>query len=345
MELSIVDLSPVPPAGTPVEAFADSVDLAQRAEQWGYSRFWLAEHHGVGESNAGSNPEVLIARIAAMTGRIRVGSGTVLLNHYSPFKVAEVFRVLHAMSPDRIDLGLGRADGLPVVDYALQRDRSQIQQFDDHEQQVTEVLAWLDDAFPDDHPFSQVRVVDGVPGNPQPWLLGSSPASAAIAGKLGMRYCFAGFIDPLAATTAAATYRDHFRPYAFPSGVGTPQVALATNVACGETDAEGDRLRSTVELYYLRRSGRVPRGPLATPDEAIAALGGIPSPSHVMPGSWPRNISGGPQRVRDMLEVMAADLGAQEIVIQDRIACRNDRVRSYELLADAFALTSSPGMV
>lgn len=224
----MVDLSPVPPGGSPVEAFADSVDLAQRAEEWGYSRFWVAEHHGIGGGNAGSNPEVLIARIAAMTERIRVGSGTVLLNHYSPFKVAEMFRVLHAMSPDRVDLGLGRANGLPVVDYALQRDRSQIQHFDDHEQQVTEVLAWLDAAFPDDHPFSQVRIVDGLPGNPQPWLLGSTPISGVIAGKLGMRYCFAGFINPKGAKSAAETYREHFRPSPFPQR-GTAAVRLPRN--------------------------------------------------------------------------------------------------------------------
>lgn len=341
MKLSMVDLSPVPPGGTPVDAFADSVDLARRAEQLGYWRFWVAEHHGLGGGNAGSNPEVLIARIAAMTERIRVGSGTVLLNHYSPFKVAEMFRVLHAMSPDRIDLGLGRANGLPVVDYALQRDRSQIQRFADYDEQVAEVLAWLDDAFPDDHPFSRVRIVKGVLGNPQPWLLGSTPNSAVIAGKLGMRYCFAGFINPRAARRAAETYREHFRPSAFPSGVQEPYVSLGINVTCGDTDAEGDRLRSTVEVFYRRlRSGTLPEG-LARPEEAIAELGDVPAPSEVAPGSWPQHISGGPRRVREMLEVMAADLGAQEIVIQDMIARREDRIRSYELLADAFALTAA----
>lgn len=339
MELSLVDLSPVPPGGSAVEAFADSVATSQFAERLGYKRFWVAEHHGHATTNAGSNPEVLIARIAALTEHIRVGSGTVLLNHYSPFKVAETFRVLHAMSPGRIDLGLGRANGLPAVDYALQRDRSTVQHLDDYDQQVTEVLAWLDSAFPADHPFAQVHAVAGAPGGPQPWLLGSSPNSAVLAGRLGLRYCFAGFINPRAAITAADLYRRNFQPSPFPSGVQEPYLALGMNVTCGETDADGDRLRATVEVFYRRlRSGRLPDGPLPDPDRAVAELGAVPDPSRVRPGSWPQHISGGPGRVREMLEIMAADLGADEIVLQDLIGRRDDRLRSYELLAEAFDL-------
>ncbi|HVW44604.1 MAG TPA: LLM class flavin-dependent oxidoreductase [Amycolatopsis sp.] len=340
MKLSMVELSPVPPGGSAIEAFADSIDLAQRAEAWGYSRFWVAEHHGGGAGNAGSTPEVLIARIAAETAHIRVGSGTVLLNHYSPYKVAETFRVLHAMSPGRIDLGLGRANGLPVADYALQRDRSAIQRFDDYPQQVAEVLSWLGGVFPGDHPFSQIRITPGTPGNPEPWVLGSSPDSAVVAGTLGLRYCFAGFINPRAAITAAQTYREHFRPSSFPDGIAEPYVALGINVTCAETDAEAARLRSSVELFYRQlRSGTLPTG-LPAPEEAIAALGGVPGPSQVRPGSWSQHISGGPDTIRDMLQIMADDLGAEEIVLQDMIARREDRLRSYALLADTFELSA-----
>lgn len=338
----MVDLSPVPPGGGPTEAFADSVEMAQRAERLGYSRFWVAEHHGRSEGAAGSNPEVLIARIAALTERIRVGSGTVLLNHYSPFKVAEVFSVLHAMSPGRIDLGLGRANGRPVVDFALQRDRSQIQHLDDYPEQVAEVVAWLDNAFPEDHPFAAVRLHANAEGAPEPWVLGSSPDSAVLAGRLGLRYCFAGFINPGAATTASAMYHEHFRPAQSPSGVQEPHLALGMNVSCGETDAEGDRLRATVELFYQRlRAGVRKRGPLPTPDEAVSELGGVPRPSDVRPGAWPQHISGGPERVAEMLQIMADDVGAKEIILQDLIARREDRVRSYELLAGA--LLPAPG--
>jgi len=341
MKLSLVDLSPIPVGADGVDALRDSVSLAQHAERLGYERFWVAEHHGTTQQ-AGSAPEVLIARVAALTERIRVGSGTVLLNHYSPLKVAEVFRTLHAMSPGRIDLGLGRANGLPAADYALRRDRSSIQSVDDYDEQVTEVMAWLDAAFPDDHPFSQVAVLPSVTGGPEPWLLGSSPNSAVLAGRLGLRYCYAGFINPGAGVAAGEAYRSSFRPSPFASGVAEPHLALGMNVTVGETDADADRLRSTVELFYRRlRSGQLPRGPLPAPEEAIAELGGAPAPSRVAPGSWPQHISGGPQHVREMLEVMAADLDAKEIVIQDMIARREDRLRSYELLADAFELSDA----
>lgn len=341
MQLSMVELSPVPPGGTAIDAFADSVDLAQRAEAWGYSRFWVAEHHGGGAGNASSTPEVLIARIAANTHHIRVGSGTVLLNHYSPYKVAETFRVLHAMSPGRIDLGLGRANGLPVADYALQRDRSAVHRFDDYPEQVAEVLSWLGAAFPDDHPFSQIQLLPGVPGNPEPWVLGSSPNSAVIAGTLGLPYCFAGFINPRAAVTAAQTYREHFRPSQFPDGIAKPHVSLGINVTCADSDADADRLRSSVELFYQRlRSGTLPTG-LPTPEEAVAELGAVPRPSQVKPGSWPQHISGSPHTIRDMLQIMADDLGAEEIVVQDMIARREDRLHSYALLSEAFDLPTT----
>lgn len=339
MKFSIVDISPVPEGGTARDAFVNSVALAQHAERLGYHRYWVAEHHGAAATNAGSNPEVLIARIAALTVRIRVGSGTVLLNHYSPFKVAETFRALHAMSPGRIDLGIGRANGLPVADFALQRDRREQQRFDDYDSQVAEVLGWLDQAFPADHPFAQVRIDGGVPGGPQPWLLGSSPNSAALAGRLGLPYCFAGFINPRGAAAAVQLYREQFQPSPFPSGVREPLVSLGMNVTCAPTDEEADRRRATVELFYRRlRAGIFPTAPLPSADAAVAELGGVPAPSVVSPGSWPQHISGGPSRVREMLEVMAADLGADEIVVQDLIASQVDRQESYALIADAFDL-------
>jgi luciferase family oxidoreductase group 1 len=335
MKLSMVDLTPVPRGGTAIEAYDQSVRLAQWAERLGYERYWAAEHHG---KIAGNVPEVLIARVAALTERIRVGSGVVLLNHYSPYKVAEVFQALEAMSPGRIDLGLGRANGRPESDYALQRDRSQILRFDDYDQQVTEVMAWLDGAFPEDHPFSAVRMSRG--DGPQPWVLGSSPSSAVLAGRLGLRYCFAGFINPSAAVAAGTAYRANFRPSPFPSGVQEPYAALGMNVSWGETDADGDRLRASVELFYkLLRSGEMNwRGPLPTAAEAVEQLGAVPAPSSVLPGAWPQHISGGPARVREMLETMAADVGACEIVLQDMIGDAAERWRSYELLAEAFEL-------
>lgn len=340
MKLSIVDLSHVPTGGTAIDAMANSVDLARRAERLGYHRYWVAEHHANGDQTASSNPEVLIARIAALTSTIRVGSGTVLLNHYSPFKVAETFKLLHAMTPGRIDLGIGRANSGPVVDYALQRDRREMLRLDDYDQQVLEVLSWLDNAFPGDHPFAQVDLMASVPGNPEAWLLGSSPNSARLAGQLGMRYCFAGFINPGAATTAASIYRSSFTPRDFASGPREPFMAVSINACVAETETEAAKLRATVELYYQRLfAGRFSRDPLPLPEEAVAELGGIPDPVEVKPGSWPARISGTPAQMAEMLRIIAADVGAEEVVIQDQIARHEDRVRSYELLA------SVPGLV
>lgn len=154
-------------------------------------------------STASSTPEVLVARAAALTDRIRVGSGVVQLNHYSPFKVAEAFAVLDAMSPGRIDLGIGRASSAPALDFALRRVRSAAP-VDDYAEQVAEVLAWLYDAFPDGHPFAGHPLLPGVADRPQPWLLGSSTQSAVLAGRLGMRY---GSANPGASRAAARPTR------------------------------------------------------------------------------------------------------------------------------------------
>lgn len=337
MKLSIVDLSHVPTGGTAVDAMRNSTELAQMAERLGYHRYWVAEHHANGNQTASSNPEILIARIAALTSHIRVGSGTVLLNHYSPFKVAETFKLLHAMTPGRIDLGLGRANSGPMVDLALQRDRSRVFQADDYPQQILEVLAWLDSSFPEGHPFGEVKVMDSVPGNPEPWLLGSSPNSARLAGQLGMRYCFAGFINPGAAKVAAENYRASFTPGDTTIGPQEPYFSLGINAVIAEMEDEANRLRSTVEVYYKRLfAGAFSRDPLPLPEEAIAELGGVPDSVVVRPGSWPARISGTPEQMGEMLTTIASDVQADEVIIQDQIARHEDRVRSYELLAGVF---------
>lgn len=337
MQLSIVDTSQVPAGQTAVEALAATAELARLADRLGYARYWLAEHHGAGRMNASSSPEVMIARVASVTGRIRVGSGGVLLNHHSAFRIAETFRLLHAMFPGRVDLGLGRATGGPVVDLALQRDRSRRLHLDDHGEQIVEVLAWLDRAFPDDHPFASTPLFPGVAGNPEPWVLGSSPSSAAVAGALGLPYCFAGFISPTAVGSALDAYRRAFRPSPSPTGVSEPRTMVGVNVSCGETEEEASRLRASVELFY-ERLFRGEIRPLPAADDAVAELGGLPAPSRYAAGDWPRSISAAPDRLRELLETMADEVGADELILQDLISDRADRRRSYELIAGAFEL-------
>jgi luciferase family oxidoreductase group 1 len=206
MRLSVLDQSPVPEGSTGPEALRNTLDLAQLADRLGYHRYWLAEHHGL--SLAGPSPEVLIGPIASATQRIRVGSGGVMLPHYSPFKVAENFSLLAGLYPNRIDLGIGRASGTdPLTTYALQRDRRQVAP-DDFPQQLAELLAHFDRTLPADHPFS--RLGDSLPGGgakPQTWLLGSSAQSAVWAAQLALPYAFADFINPRGAEIARS-YRE-----------------------------------------------------------------------------------------------------------------------------------------
>ncbi|HET7324218.1 MAG TPA: LLM class flavin-dependent oxidoreductase [Halococcus sp.] len=344
MELSIVDLAPIPEGGTATEAFENTVERAQHAEQLGYSRFWVAEHHDFTNRIASTTPEVLIAHIAANTSTIRVGSGTVLLNHYSPYKVAETFSVLDALAPGRIDLGLGRATGNPVSDYALQEDRSQHQQHsDDHAEKINEAAAHLYEGFPDDHQFSELSLARSRDDVPDVWVLGSSPSSAAIAGELGLRYCFASFIRPKPAVRAFEVYRDRFQPSSFGAGPNSPEGMLAVNVTCAETDQEAARRRVTTEASRQRlQRGNTDAPPIRSADEAIEELGGVPdpTPTDLQPGDWPRQISGSPSTVRDLLEQMTAQASVDKTVVQNQIADSENVLRSHELIAEAFDLTA-----
>src|SRR5947209_11541382 len=194
MLVSVLDQSPIPEGSTGAQALHNTLDLARLADGLGYHRYWVAEHHG-GPMLAGPSPEVLIGPIAAATEAIRVGSGGVMLPHYSPLKVAETFTILAALYPDRIDLGLGRAAGTdPLTTFALQRDRRQAAP-DDFPQQLAELLAYFEDDLPEDHPFQRLAgTLPGLPALPYVWLLGSSPQSAVWAGELGLPYAFADFI-------------------------------------------------------------------------------------------------------------------------------------------------------
>ncbi|MBV9414087.1 MAG: MsnO8 family LLM class oxidoreductase, partial [Solirubrobacterales bacterium] len=210
MRLSVLDQSPIPEGSSGADALHNTLDLARLADELGYHRYWVAEHHG-GPMLASASPEALIGPIAAATSGIRVGSGGVMLPHYSPLKVAETFTILAGLYPGRIDLGLGRAAGTdPLTTFALQRDRRQASP-DDFPQQLAELLAYFDDALPADHPFARLAgTLPGRPELPAPWLLGSSPQSAIWAGQLALPYAFADFINAEGAEIAKL-YRERFQ--------------------------------------------------------------------------------------------------------------------------------------
>src|SRR5271168_2891571 len=228
--LSVLDQSPISEGSSGAEALQNTLDLARLADRLGYHRYWVAEHHG-GPMLAGPSPEALIGPIAAATESIRVGSGGVMLPHYSPFKVAETFSLLAGLFPGRIDLALGRAAGTdPLTTFALQRDRRTAGP-DDFPQQLAELLGYLDDRLPADHPFARLaKTLPGIPERPEPWLLGSSPQSAIWAAELGLPYAFADFISAGGAEITAL-YRERFAEHAHADS--EPRTAVAVWVICG----------------------------------------------------------------------------------------------------------------
>src|ERR671910_3784633 len=244
MRLSVLDQSPIPDGSTPAQALRNTVDLGCHAERLGYGRYWLAEHHAT-PALACAAPEVLIGAVAAATEQIRVGSGGVMLPHYSPLKVAEVFSTLAGLHPERIDLGIGRAPGTDQMTMlALQRDRRQASP-DDFPEQLTELLALLEDRVPANHPFRRLaRTLPGLPEAPEPWLLGSSPQSAIWAAELGLPYAFADFINRDGAGIAT-DYQRRFDP-----GVrlAAPRTAVATWALAAETEEEAWRLTASSRM-------------------------------------------------------------------------------------------------
>lgn len=337
MKLSIVDLSNILPGDTRHDAFRQSIEVAQLAEELGYERFWVAEHHG-GAIGAGRAPEVLIAALGAHTKRIRLGSGAVLLNHYSPYKVAELFCTLNELYPGRIDLGVGRATAGPVIDYALQQDRSQLFRADS-DQQLSELVAWLEGGFPPGHPFAQqpLQTIDSLP---ELHVLGSSPWSASAAGRRGLRYVFAGFINQAGTPSIMDRYRNHFRPSQGAVGISQPEVILAVHLVCAESEEEARRQLAPVHIVYRNLARGEINSPLLSPDDAVAAWGGLPALEPYEPGSRvpPRFLGGTPDQVKEQLQQLAHDLSVTEIMIQDMITDYGARRRSYELLADVFGI-------
>jgi len=332
MLLSVLDQSPIAQGSTGADALRNTLDLAQLADELGYHRYWVAEHHG-GPMLAGPSPEVLIGPIAAATREIRVGSGGVMLPHYSPLKVAESFTILAALFPGRIDLGLGRAAGTdPLTTFALQRDRRQAAP-DDFPQQLGELLAYFDDALPEDHPFRHLAAtLPGRPELPVPWLLGSSEQSGIWAGELGLRYAFADFINPNG-SEIAKLYRQRFVPA---RDLQAPRTAVAAWVLCAPTDEEAQFLATSSRMTFtqLRRGKLIAVPP---PETAVRFLEqeGKP-PTGGIPGR--RAIIGSPEKVRADIETLADEYQADEVIVVTITFDHQVRRRSYELLAEAMIL-------
>lgn len=333
LALSVLDQAPISQGMSAGDALRNSIDLAQRVERLGYTRYWVAEHHAT-SMLACSSPETLIGPIGMATSRIRVGSGGVMLPHYSALKVAESFHMLSAMMPGRVDLGIGRAPGSdPLTAWALQRDKRQAAP-DDFPEQLGELLACIRDGFAAHHPMA--RAVRSLPENERPdvWLLGSSPQSGIWAAERGLPYAFADFIAPGGAAIAQAYARD-FKPSA---SLAAPRVIVAVWALCAETDEEAERLASSSRMAFAHfLSGhpiQVPPVPVA---EAFLREHADLLDSIVRRR---RAIVGSPAIVREKLEAVAAEYGATELMIVTITHEHAARYRSYELIAKAFGLSA-----
>src|SRR5215467_6991328 len=262
LRLSVLDQSPVSQGSTGGDALRNSIDLARLAERLGYSRYWVAEHHAT-PMLACASPEVLIAAIGSATSTIRVGSGGVMLPHYSPLKVAETFSMLSGLYGERIDLALGRAPGSdPVTAFALQRDRRTAAP-DDFPDQLTELLAYVHDRMPVTHRFARLARLPGGSLRPDVWLLGSSPQSGLWAAELGLPYAFADFINPVGGVDIAERYRQQYVPS---KQHPVPRVIAAIWALCAETDEEANRLAASSRMAFtLFLQGRlIPVPPIET---------------------------------------------------------------------------------
>ena len=339
LRLAILDQSPIVSGRGADASIRETLELARLADALGYGRYWLAEHHN-SESHAGSAPEMLVAAIGATTRRIRVGTAGVMLPHYASLKVAEQFRVAEAIAPGRIDLGLGRAPGSdgrtafalnPNANEAAERFPNQVQ----------EVLGWLGEGLPANHPFRMVTASPVVPTRPQVWILGSSGYGAQVAAHFGLPYCFAHFISDRGSEQVMALYRNAFQPRPdMPGRLAAPHGALGVFALVADTEAEAWRLYRSRELWRLfRYQGRFPPLPSVAEAEVYPYT---PADRAHLDDIRATAMVGAPEQVKAKLEALATRHGARELAILSPCHDAAARQRSYRLLAETFGLSAVP---
>jgi luciferase family oxidoreductase group 1 len=321
--LSVLDLVPIAEGSTAGQAMRNSVELARLADRLGYTRYWLAEHHGM-PSIASSAPEILIGHMASATQRIRVGSGGVMLQNHVPLKLAESFHTLETLHPGRIDMGIGRAPGTdPRTSQALRPfDPSRFSE------QLAEMIGLSRGTLPEDHPFRGVRVIPSEAALPPVWILGSSGASARLAGELGFGYSFARHFSPAPPAPAFSAYRESFTPS---EHFARPHTILGLAVICAESDEEAEFLASSMDLMWVRIH-RHQFLPIPSPEEA-SAYPYNPAERAVADRYRSLVVVGGPGRVRRELEHLVEETGASELMITSTLFSHAARLRCYELLA------------
>lgn len=329
--LSVLDQSPIISGHTAAHAVHETIRLAKEAERLGYHRYWLAEHHSV-SALADPCPEILVARVAAETTTLRVGTGGVLLPYYSPFKTAEQFRMLEALYPGRIDLGIGRAPGADRMT-ALAMGEGRYHGAEQFPEQVQYLVAYLDDALPADHPFAKVKANPAGPTAPPVWLLGSSDYSGALAAELGLGFAFAHFIS---ADEGESVMRDYKRRYQPSARAPQPHALVCVFAICAATDAEAERLAQSIDLRRLNMDYGVNQ-PVPTLAEA-ERYPYTPADRARIAHHRRRVVLGSPRRVQARLLEIQAAFEADELMVITITGDYDSRMNSYRLIAETFGL-------
>ena len=336
LTLSVVDQSPVRQGGTAADALRETIALAVATEKLGYTRFWVAEHHNL-PGFAGTTPEIMIGQIAARTSTIRVGSGGVMLSHYSALKVAETFRVLESLYPGRIDLGIGRAPGSDPRTAAALAYPGGVRDIRYFPEQVDDVIAYLADTLDPAHPFAEVHAGPTATPMPEVWLLGSGFDSAYLAAQRGLPFSYAYFfgLGVEHGPDIVDSYRSRFQPSAF---LSEPKVNIAVQALCAETEAEAQRLAASRNLVRLRivtgRRGGVP------PVEEALAYPYTPQERAYLAQSTRANVDGDPQQVKTKLDAIADLYQTTDLSLVTICYDFAARVRSYELVAEACGMNN-----
>jgi luciferase family oxidoreductase group 1 len=330
--LSVLDQSPIRDGGSPAQAINETVALAQAVERLGYHRYWVAEHHA-SAGLAGTAPEILVARLAACTTALRVGSGGVMLSHYSPLKVAETFRVLEALYPGRIDLGIGRAPGSDYLTARALEHGPGALGIEHFPSQIADLLGFLHDALPRGHPFAAVKAQPASAGAPPLWLLGSSDQSAAYAAHFGCAFSFAHFITNLGGPQVMDGYRRLFRASPW---LAAPEGSIGVFVLCADTEDEAQRLATSRDLWRLRfDQGAL--GPIPSIEEAEAYPYTREDRLRIAHHRR-RQVIGAPEQVKAKLLALGETYGVGELVIVSICYDFAARLRSYALLAEVFGV-------
>ena len=331
--LSVLDLSVVTTGTKPAAALRNSIDLARHVDRLGYLRYWLAEHHNL-SSVASPAPDIMIGQIAAVTSHLRVGSGGVMLPNHAPLMVAERFKMLEALFPGRIDLGLGRAPGTDgATAYAL-RSRLDRREGDDFLERLHELTLWETRDFPENHPYNKVVAMPDDAPLPPLWLLGSSDYSSELAAQVGMGYAFAHHFASYDAVAALTNYHHRFKPSGWRQ---TPHGILAVAAIAAETDAEAEKLATSMELNRLRRD-RGEYWPLPSVEEALAYPYTDAERASIA-RNRSRMFAGSPAAIMARLLPMIEEAKADELMIVTAVYDHEARKKSYSLLADAFGLS------